>query len=115
METIATELLDTGAKRDGRGRRLAMRREREAVIATYERSGMTQREFAQREGIKFFTFTGWLKRNRAAKSESAFVQVKVARRAAAGAGLEVALPNGVVVRGGEVEQIAALVQRLSRC
>jgi hypothetical protein len=114
METIAAELLDTGAKRDGRGRRLALRREREAVIAAYERSGLTQREFAQREGIKFFTFVGWLKRQRAASPGPAFVQVKMARRAA-GAGLEVALPNGVVVRGGELEQVAALVERLSRC
>ena len=114
METIATELVETGAKRDGRGRRLARRLEREAVIAAYERSDLTQREFAQREGIKFFTFTGWLKRHRAADPGPAFMQVKMARRAA-GAGLEVALPNGVVVRGDEVEQIAVLVQRLSRC
>jgi transposase-like protein len=114
METITAELIDTGAKRDGRGRRLAVRREREAVIAAYERSGMTQREFAQREGIKFFTFTGWLKRYRTRSPVPAFAQVKVARRAAS-TGLEVALPNGVIVRGGEVEQIAALVQRLSGC
>jgi hypothetical protein len=114
METIAAELVDTGAKRDGRGRRLAQRREREAVIAAYERSGLTQREFAEREGIKFFTFTGWLKRQRAAGPGPAFVRVKLPR-VGAGAGLEVALPNGVVVRGGEVEPIAALVERLSRC
>ena len=30
-------------------------------------------------------------------------------------GLEVALPNGVVVRGGNVEQIIALVAQLRRC
>ena len=115
MEAIATELIDTGAKRDGRGRRLAVRREREAWIAAYESSGLTQREFAQREGIKFFTFTAWLKRYRQRVApKPTFAQVKVARRAAA-PGLEVTLPTGVTVRGEDVEQIAVLVERLSRC
>jgi hypothetical protein len=114
MEIVATELVDTGAKRDGRGRRLAVRREREAVIAAYERSGLTQREFAEREGIKFFTFVGWLKRYRAKAGRAAFAQVRMARRSGAAA-LEVALPNGVTVRGDQVEQIAAMVERLSRC
>src|ERR1700678_4126689 len=101
MEAIAAELVDTGAKRDGRGRRLAVRREREAGIAAYERSGMTQRAFAEREGIKCHTFTGWLKRYRPGGLKAAFARVKVATRAPAL--LEVALPNGVVVRGSEVE------------
>ena len=109
---MAAELVDTGAKRDGGGRRLAVRREREALLVAYERSGLTQREFAEREGIKFFTFTGWLKRYRRESAKPTFAQVKVTR----GAGpLEVALPNGVIVRGGEVEQIAELVKRLSGC
>jgi len=114
METITAELLDTGAKRDGQGRRLAVRREREAVIAAYERSGMTQREFAQREGIKFHTFTGWLKRYGPGRAKAAFARVKVATRAPS-ALLEVALPNGVVMRGSDAEQLAVLVQRLRRC
>src|ERR1700691_1243092 len=113
MEAIAAELVDTGAKRDGRGRRLAVRREREAIIAAYERSGMTQREFAQREGIKFHTFTGWLKRYRSGSAKAAFAQVKVAPRTAAL--MEVALPSGIVVRGSDAEHLAVLVQRLSRC
>ena len=56
METIAAELVETGAKKDARGRRLAVREEAQAALAAYERSGLTQREFAKREGIKFFTF-----------------------------------------------------------
>jgi hypothetical protein len=115
METIAAELVDTGAKRDGRGRRLAARREREAVIAAYEGSGLTQREFAQREGIKFFTFTGWLKRHRRPVAAAAFAQVKLGPPCRPAAAVEVILPNGVIVRGSEVEQIAAVVERLSRC
>jgi hypothetical protein len=113
METISAELVDTGAKRDGRGRRLAVRRECEAMITAYERSGMTQREFSQREGIKFHTFTGWLKRYRPEKPKPAFARVKIATRAPEL--MEVALPSGVVVRGSDVDHLAMLVQRLNRC
>jgi transposase-like protein len=111
METITAELLDTGAKRDGRGRRLVVRREREAVIAAYERSGMTQREFAQREGIKFHTFTGWLKRYRPQAGKPAFAEVRVAK-ATPRSKLTVKLPSGLVVRGTDAAQVADLIKRL---
>ena len=116
METIAAELVDMGAKRDGRGRRLAVRREREAVIAAYEQSGMTQREFAQREGIKFHTFTSWLKRFRQADEKPAFAQVRVAKvtpKSASKAKLTVKLPSGLVVRGTDASQVAELIRLLS--
>jgi hypothetical protein len=51
--SITTELIETGAKRDGRGRRIATREEKVALIAQYRGSGLTQRAFAEREGIKF--------------------------------------------------------------
>ena len=112
METIAAELVDMGAKRDGRGRRLAVRREREAVIAAYEQSGMTQREFAQREGIKFHTFTGWLKRYRQPGEKPTFAQVRVAKPTRSSK-LTVKLPSGMVVRGTEASQVAELIRLLS--
>jgi transposase-like protein len=114
MEAIAAELMDTGAKRDVRGRRLAARREREALITAYEASGLTPREFAEREGIKFFTFTAWLKRHRERGAKRTFAEVKVTKGAAPSI-LEVALPGGAVVRGTEVEQVAALVRALGVC
>lgn len=58
--SITTELVETGAKRDGRGRRIATREEKIALIAQYRGSGLTQRAFAEREGVKFSTFTAWL-------------------------------------------------------
>ena len=115
METIATELVDTGEKRDSRGRRLAIAQHRAAIIAAYERSGLTQRAFAEREGIKFFTFTAWLKRHRQGRTKVRFAQVKVATHSPNSTAVEVALPNGVVIRGGDVEQLVALVERLRRC
>ena len=113
MEAIATEVVETGEKRDAGGRRLAARRHREAMIAAYRRSGLTQRAFAQREGIGFYRFVAWLKRHRQQKSD--FVEVKVARQPAAPSNVEVALPSGVVVRGADVEQMARLIERLARC
>jgi hypothetical protein len=58
METIAAELVETGAKKDARGRRLAVREEAQAAIAAYERSGLTQREFASVRGSSFSRLPG---------------------------------------------------------
>ena len=51
MATITAELETTEEKRDARGRKLIGPARREAVLAVYTRSsGLTQREFARREG-----------------------------------------------------------------
>jgi hypothetical protein len=116
METIATELLDMGAKRDGRGRRLAVREEAQAALVAYEGSGLTQREFAQREGIKFHTFTGWLKRYRRRDEGPTFAQVRLAKptaKIAPGSKLTVKLRSGVTVRGTDAVQVAELIRLLS--
>ena len=116
METLTTELVETGEKRDRRGRRIALAEARTAAIAAYERSGLTQRAFAEREGIKFFTFTHWLRVERARKPRTVrFAEVAVRRPSGPVPPMEVALPDGVVVRGGDVEQLVALVERLGRC
>ena len=113
METIGAELVDTGAKRDGRGRRLAVREEAQAALAAYERSGLTQREFAKRDGIKFHTFTGWLKRYRQPGGKLAFAEVRVAKPTPRSAKLTVKLPSGLVVRGTDASQVAELIRLLS--
>jgi transposase-like protein len=110
METIAAELVETGAKRDVRGRRLAVRAEAKAAVAAYARSGRTQREFAEREGIKFFTFTGWIRRYRRAE-RTAFAQVRMAPPGP-GSELVVSLPSGLVVRGTDAAAMAELIKRL---
>jgi transposase-like protein len=112
METIGAELVDTGAKRDGRGRRLAVREEARAALAAYESSGLTQREFAKREGIKFHTFTGWLKRYRQPGGRLAFAEVRVAKPARSSK-LTVKMPSGLVVRGTDASQVAELIRLLS--
>ncbi len=110
METIATEVVEKGEKKDARGRRMIALEEREALIEAYERSGLTQKAFAQREGIKFCTFAGWLSRR---KARPVFAEVNLPRLG--GSFVEVALPDGLTVRGSEVEQVALLVGKLRRC
>jgi hypothetical protein len=115
MATITTELIDTGAKRDGRGRRIMTVTERAALILAYRRSGLTQRAFAEREGIKYCTFTTWLQRRgndkQPAHGEVRFAEVSMPA-AATIVGLAVQLPDGVVIRGGSVSEIAELIRAL---
>jgi hypothetical protein len=116
METILAELVETGAKKDSRGRRLALREEAQAAITAFERSGLTQSEFAEREGIKYYTFTGWLKRYRQRRAKPAFAQVRVAKptpRPTSKSKLTVKLPGGMVVRGTDAAQMAELIRLLS--
>jgi hypothetical protein len=40
MMSNTTELIDTGAKRDGRGRRIATTEEKAAMVAQYRQSGL---------------------------------------------------------------------------
>ena len=109
-ETIGTELVETGERKDARGRRLVVRAEAEAAIVAYKRSGLTQREFARREGIKYFTFAGWLRRYRSV-GKAAFAQVRVTAPMPKSE-LVVTLPSGLVVRGTEGAAVADLVRRL---
>ena len=59
---LAFEVVETGARHDGRGRRLESALERERLLERYDASGLTQRAFAQREGINYHTFVAWLGR-----------------------------------------------------
>lgn len=105
------------AKHDERGRRIADSQEKEALMAGYAASGMTQRAFSLREGINPFTFAGWLRQKRLAEAKPApsggqrFVELGFPR-VASGYSLEVVLPDGLIVRGSEAKQLAALLRGL---
>ena len=115
MATITTELVDTGAKRDERGRRFVTTTERAALILAYQRSGLTQRVFAQREGIKYSTFTAWLQGRRRAEATQGknvrFAEVAMAE-STTGGGITMELPDGVVIRGCSAREVAELVLAL---
>src|SRR5437588_12241766 len=71
METLKTELVDDGTKRDGRGRRITAPERIEALVREYHASRLTQAAFARRAGVNYSTFTGWVfARRRAAMSQT---------------------------------------------
>lgn len=117
MKSIAAvEPLEVG-KQDEQGRRIADEAEREKLLAGFAASGMTQRAFARREGINYFTFAGWLRKKRLTAmvpvAKPTFVEVGVpAPRAPAPSRLEVVLRDGVIIRGTQGAQVAELVRAL---
>jgi len=115
MVTIDTELIEK--KRDESGRRIMPRSDREALVRAYEQSGLTQKAFAKREGIKFPTFVSWLQelRRGETKPKVSFTELTTpAVTTAPAAALEVQLPDGMIMRGGSAEELARLL-RLVRC
>jgi hypothetical protein len=116
MATISAELVSSDERRDSRGRKLVGDARRQAVLAAFDRAGVTQREFARREGVNYHTLVTWLDRRRRKAPPAvqppirfAELQMPVSARTP---GLEVCLPGGVIVRGGDVAQVAALVKAL---
>ena len=112
------ELVESGERRDSRGRKLAGDARRAAILEAFDQSGLTQRVFAARDGVNYHTLITWLGRRRLAETqvvrESGAVRFAEVRMPRLGPGLEVSLPNGMVVRGPDGEQIAALVKILTR-
>ena len=117
MGAITAELVDTGEKRDTRGRRVTPPERRTEMVAAYRASGGTMAAFARRERIKYATFAGWVAKatsHGSAKPPIKFAQVTLplARPAAAVEPLEVRFADGTVVRGSRVSDLVALVRAL---
>lgn len=134
--TAEAEVIETGEQRDALGRRRTPPDRREQLLASYRSSGLTQREFARREGINYTTFCTWaqaqrrsgrlpmapagVKRpRRSVSGKSArlpFVEVQVSsahpQAAHAATGLEIRLPDGTLLRGGSAEELARLARAL---
>ena len=94
------------------------RNRREQLLAAFRESGLTQLAFSEREGIRYSTFCHWVQR--AAKDEERMAQASTVRFTEVAfpaarpeaSGLEVRLADGTTVRGGGVEELAALVRAL---
>jgi transposase-like protein len=118
MGAITAELVDTGEKRDTRGRRVAPEERRTKMVEAYRGTGLTMAEFARREGIKYATFAGWVaKASRLvpAKSGMKFAEVRVPFTSVPtgpSAPLEVRLADGTSISGERVAEVAALVRAL---
>jgi hypothetical protein len=81
-----------------------------AILVAYHSSGLSQREFAQKRAIPLATLSNWLRRERKngkpAKEKSAkiadprqkFIPVQLSQTPAVAGVLELALPEGMVLR-----------------
>ena len=116
MRTEAAELIDDGGRRDRRGRRMTPVEQRALLVRAFHASGLTQAAFARREGLNPKTLSHWVKP--AAGAAAAVAPVRFARvslpaaNPALAATLEVALPDGTMVRGGDARAVAELVRAL---
>ena len=123
------ELVETGEKHDALGRRRTPAERRAELLAAYRASGLTQSAFARREGIRYSTFCTWAqaerrsgglppapagrKRRRRVEAPAVrFAEVRLSGLPAPVPGLEVRLPDGMLLRGGSAVDLAALVRAL---
>jgi hypothetical protein len=116
IRNVTAELVETREKIDTKGRKIADEARRRDVLAEYAKSGLTQTAFAKAEGIKYSSLVRWLGLSRrgqvaAPKPPVRFAELRLGARAP---GLEVGLPSGIVIRGADVAQIAAMIKALGR-
>ena len=116
MGAITAELVDTGEKRDARGRRMTPAGRRAQLVHAYSSSGVSMAAFARREGIKYATFAHWVlkaQKRTMAKTPIKFAQVQMPNVPVEGGDLvEVRLPDGTILRGARVADIVTLVRAL---
>lgn len=119
MDSIDTEVCDDPGKRDRQGRRVLGRDEWHRLMAEYDESGLTQEAFCKREGVNYHTFVAWLgRRKRGGDGEgngsapAKFHELTLSGGPAGGGSLEVALPDGTVLRGGDADALARLARLL---
>ena len=117
--TATMEVVETGEKRDRVGRKITPTSRREELVGAWRSSGLTQAEFARREGVRYPTFASWVQQQRAANAAAQpaaapkvrFAEVQLPAQLGAPA-LAVWLVDGTVVRGANAQAVAALVRAL---
>lgn len=116
MATITTEANES--RREHGERKSTSKAERASYIEAYHQSGLTQKAFAKNEGIKFCTFTGWLrKRGQAGEPDERgpravrFAEVILPARTL-GWKVEVQFCDGTMVRGTSGAEVASVAQAL---
>ena len=98
---------------DTKGRVRASEEQRRAILAEFERSGLSAAQFARRSGLKYSTFAGWLQRYRRRKRPRLKSAVRLLEAVVGPAplnpALELQLPGGVRLEIREASQVALVV------
>ena len=113
-ETIEAVLAEDQPKIDTQGRKILEEGRWRELIESYESSGLTQVQFARREGVNYHTFVARLGRHRRAGSKKVvkakFLEARLPTAPAVR--LEVTLPCGMVARGDDAQALARLIRAL---
>ena len=114
-------------KNDTRGRRIVSAQRWAEVLGAYPASGLTQEQYARRQGVNYHTLVSRLGRARLKSGSKAgshgersqsgplvsgFIEAILPSGVASAAALEVVTPSGFIIRGAEPEAVAALVRSL---
>jgi hypothetical protein len=119
MEPIDTEVCLESGKCDRKGRRIRGAHEWWLILKRYDQSGLTQTAFCARKGLKYGTLVAWLGRRRKKgdlSGEGSDTRPKFQELSLSGfpdsgnPQLEVALPDGVVVRKYTMHSLRLLKQ-----
>ncbi len=116
--TATLDLVETGEQRDRVGRKLTPAPRRAELVAAWRHSGLTQAEFARREGVRYPTFANWVQQARAAepKPKPARAKLRFAELQLPAAvdrpAVEVRLVDGTVVRGASAGDVVAVGRAL---
>lgn len=114
IETIDAVVTEDEPKVDTQGRKILEEGRWRELFKCYESSGLTQLQFARREGIKYHTFVARLGRHRRAGSKKVvrakFLEARLP--SAPAVRLEATLPCGMSVRGDSPEALARLIRAL---
>jgi len=115
-EPIEAVIADDEPKVDTKGRKILEESRWRDLIEQYESSGLTQVQFARREGIKYHTFVARLGRHRRGGSKKVvkakFLEARLPTAPAVR--LEVTLPCGMVARGDDAQALARLIRALEK-
>ena len=91
--------------------------QRAKFVAEYRQSGLTMAAYARREGLAYSSFASWVLKSVRPSGRPLpavrFAEVELPlTRSATSAGLEVRLSDGTLLRGGRVDELAALTRAL---
>ncbi len=106
---------------DTKGRVRTSKEQRRAILAEFERSGVSLTQFARRTGLKYSTFAAWVQRYHRLKRPGAKPPVRlleaVMAPASPNSALLVELPGGARLQIRETSQVslvAALLRALQK-